>query len=52
MNIIEWPILQCCAMSGFGGDREERNAMLHKSSFFIIDEYSDLVYYIWFKSIL
>ena len=37
-NIIEWPSLQYCAMSAFGGDALQRNAMLHKSSFKIIDK--------------
>ena len=37
INIIEWPLLQYCTMSAFGGDALQRKAMLHKSSFIIID---------------
>ena len=38
INIIEWPPLQYCTMSAFGGDALQRKAMSHKSSFIIIDE--------------
>ena len=41
MNIIEWPSLQYCTMSAFGGDALHRKTMSHKSSFIIIDEYSN-----------
>ena len=37
INIIEWPPLQYCTMSAFGEDALQRSAMLHKSSFIIID---------------
>ena len=37
INIIEWPSLQYCTMSAFGGDALQRKAMSHKSSFIIID---------------
>ena len=37
INIIEWPSLQYCTMSAFGGDALRRKAMLQKSSFIIID---------------
>ena len=37
INIIEWPSLQYCTMSAFGGDALQRKAMSHKSSFRIID---------------
>ena len=40
INIIEWPSLQYCTMSAFRGDALQRNAMLHKSSFKIIDNAS------------
>ena len=35
INIIEWPSLQYCALSAFGGDALQRKAMSHKSSFII-----------------
>ena len=38
INIIEWPSLQYCTMSAFGGDALQRKAMSHKSSFIIIDK--------------
>ena len=38
INVIEWPTLQYCAMSAFGGDALQRNAMLHKSSFIRVDD--------------
>ena len=37
INTIEWPSLQYCTMSAFGGDALQRKAMSHKSSFIIID---------------
>ena len=37
INIIEWPSLQYCTMSSFGGDALQRKVMSHKSSFMIID---------------
>ena len=37
INIIEWPSLQYCTMSAFGGDALQRKTMSHKSSFIIID---------------
>ena len=37
INIIEWPSLQYCTMTAFGGDALQRKAMSHKSSFIIID---------------
>ena len=37
IKIIKWPSLPYCTMSAFGGDALQRNAMLHKSSFIIID---------------
>ena len=36
LNIIEWPSLQYCTMSAFGGDALQRKAMSHKSSFIIL----------------
>ena len=38
INIIEWPSLQYCTMSAFGGDALQRKAMSHKSGFIIIDD--------------
>ena len=32
-------------MSAFGGDALQRNAMLHKSSFIIIDNYYGILFY-------
>ena len=43
INIIEWPLLQQCTMSAFGGDALQRNAMLNKSSFIIIDSQPQIV---------
>ena len=37
INIVECPSLQYGTMSAFGGDALQRKAMLHKSSFIIID---------------
>ena len=37
INIIEWPSLQYCTMSAFGGDALQRKAMSHKSSYIIIN---------------
>ena len=37
INIIEWPSLQYCTMSTFGGDALQRKAMSHKSGFIIVD---------------
>ena len=39
MNITEWPSPQNCTVSVFGGDALQRNAMLRKSSFVIIDKW-------------
>ena len=44
INIIEWPSLQYCTMSAFGGDALQRKAMSHKPSFIII--------YNWFIEVL
>ena len=38
INIIEWPSLQYSKMSAFRGDALQRKAMLHRSSFIIIDD--------------
>ena len=38
INVTEWPSLQYCTMSAFGADELQRKAMLHKSSFIIIDD--------------
>ena len=38
INNIEWPSLQYCTISAFGGDAWQRKAMSHKSSFMIIDK--------------
>ena len=39
---IEWPSLQYCAMSAFGGDDAlQRKAISHKSNFIIIDAILD-----------
>ena len=35
INIIEWPSLQYCTMSAFGGDALQRKTMSHKSNFII-----------------
>ena len=40
INIIEWPSLQYCTMSAFGGDALQRKPMSHKSSFIMIDNQS------------
>ena len=37
INFIEWPSLQYCTMSAFGGDALQSEAMSHNSSFIIID---------------
>ena len=37
INIIEWPSLQYCTISAFGGDALRRKAMSHKSIFIIIE---------------
>ena len=38
IKIIEWPSLEYCTMSAFGGDACQRKAMSHKLSFIIIDK--------------
>ena len=38
-----WSSLQYCRMRAFGGDALEKNAMLHKSSFIIIDEGTSMI---------
>ena len=43
INIIEWPSLQYCTISAFGGDALKRKAMSHKSSFIIIDDDRHLI---------
>ena len=45
INIIEWPSLQYCTMSAFGGDALQRKALSHKSSFIII-AVSQIIYII------
>ena len=40
IKIIEWPSLQYCTMSAFGGDALQRKAMSHKSSFLTIDDHT------------
>ena len=37
INIIDWPSLQYCTMSVFGGHALQGKAMSHKSSFIIIE---------------
>ena len=37
IKIKEWPSLQYCTMSAFGGDALQRKAMSDKSIFIIID---------------
>ena len=50
INIIEWPSLQYCTMSAFGGDALQRKAMSHKSSFIIID-YIDFINDVFFNGL-
>ena len=44
INIIDWPSLQYCTMSAFGGDAWQRKAMSHKSSFIIIID--NIIWYV------
>ena len=44
INTIEWPSLQYCTMSSFGGDALQRKAMSHKSGFIIIDNQNTEVF--------
>ena len=39
--MIEWTSLPYCSISAFIGDALQRNAILHKSSFIIIDDDED-----------
>ena len=50
INIIEWPSLQYCTMSAFGGDALQRKAMSHKSSFIIVD-YIDFINDVFFNGL-
>ena len=43
INIIEWPLLQYCAMIALGGDALQRKIMSHKLSFIIIDTYTYII---------
>ena len=40
INIIEWPSIEYCTMSAFGGDLLQRKAMAHNSRLILIDRTS------------